>query len=779
MTPVKRPATWLFLGLILITLLCLHFDFTPTAVNDHPADTAFSVQNAYLHLGHIAAVPHSLGTPANDTVGAYIDSICRSMGLAVRRMPFLCSNPVSKGLVVGKGVNLIATLKGSGNAKKILVMGHYDSEPNALGAGDDGSSCAAMLETARALRTGPPLDPDVVFLFTNGEENGLLGATAFAQDSANIQDIGLVLNFDGRGDAGNCIMFRTSPHSHWLVDGYARAPIHHGTGSFYNELFNLLPNNTDFTPLLKAHVPGLDFAYVEGFTAYHNLTDNLANLDPRTLQEEGDNMLGTVRYFGHTDLGSDGSETRPNPGGTGKTAGNTHDNDTFFDIVGDLMVHYSPTLNFMLVLLTNLLVVFALGQGLYFRRIRIAQLLIGLPVFLATLAILYFAARWTLSGLRIMYPLYEGYYPNAYNGYSFYLALAAEAFLLFTLLYLWPLRRWSMHSLFMAVLILQLFLLDFLYRYIPAGVYWLYWPLIGSATVFPFLPNGKRKPKRMLLVMVALLPAILLLAPMLYSLAVTFDLQGEGAVVAVIMGLLLGLTLPLLSAAFRETRRPIPALGFTVFVVAAIIGIARGGYGTEKPLKTDLHYLVDKEKHTAFWISNAAQPDRWNKTFFGRLTIAPNPYTYPLEKFVGNGATITNTAPFVDLPTPVLVLNKGYEDTAAIADGQRRLYLHCEPPKGTNSIHLSFDPANPPTAITIDGKTQKGPLGWMDYVNPGPDPFDLIITCEQGKEFNVHLIARSMDLPAAAGFHGYPPDVIPFPGPYANTTMIVTSMQTP
>jgi hypothetical protein len=283
---------------------------------------------------------------------------------------------------------------------------------------------------------------------------------------------------------------------------------------------------------------------------------------------------------------------------------------------------------------------------------------------------LYFTARWTLSGLRIMYPLYEGYYPNAYNGYSFYLALAAEAFLLFTLLYLWPLRRWSMHSLSMAVLILQLFLLDFLYRFIPAGVYWLYWPLIGSAAVFPFLPNGKRKPKRMLLVVLALLPTILLLTPMLYSLAVIFDIQGEAAVVAVIMGLLLGLTLPLLSAAFRETRRPIPSLGFAVFVIAAIIGIARGGYSIEKPLKTDLHYLEDKEKHAAFWVSNAAQPDRWNKTFLSQPTRTPSPYTYPLEKFVGNGPTITDTAPFIDLPTPVLVINKGFEDTASVADGQ-------------------------------------------------------------------------------------------------------------
>ncbi|HEV2480203.1 MAG TPA: M28 family peptidase, partial [Puia sp.] len=264
MTPVKMIATWLFLGVLLVSCICLHIDFKPAAVNGHPADTSFSVRRAYAHLGRIAAVPHSLGTAANDSVGAYLDSVGRQVGLEVSRLPFTSIKPFSKGIVIGRGVNIAATLKGTGGGKKILVMGHYDSEPNALGAGDDGSACAAMLETARALRSGQPLNRDVVFLFTNGEEDGLLGASAFVRDSTNLKDIGLVLNFDGRGNAGNCIMFRASPNSHWLIDGYAHAPIHHVTGSFYNELFNWLPNNTDLTPFLRAHLPGLDFAYVEG-----------------------------------------------------------------------------------------------------------------------------------------------------------------------------------------------------------------------------------------------------------------------------------------------------------------------------------------------------------------------------------------------------------------------------------------------------------------------------------------------------------------------------------
>ena len=51
--------------------------------------------------------------------------------------------------------------------------------PRRAGAADDGSGVAALLETARALRAGPPPRNDVIFLFTDGEERGLLGSQAF------------------------------------------------------------------------------------------------------------------------------------------------------------------------------------------------------------------------------------------------------------------------------------------------------------------------------------------------------------------------------------------------------------------------------------------------------------------------------------------------------------------------------------------------------------------------------------------------------------------------
>jgi hypothetical protein len=748
MAAFQRLSTWLFLLLLLICWLVIRLDVTPAAVKDQPADTAFSVSNAFSNLKNIAREPHSLGTAANDTVRDYILSACKTLGLDVTPLPFRIAIPEYRGVVAARGVNIAATLHGAGHGKKILVMGHYDSEPNALGAGDDGSACAAMLETVRALRAGAPLPADVLFLFTNGEEDGLLGAQAFCRDSAQLKDIGLILNFDGRGDKGGCLMFRTSAENRWLIGEYARAKIHHGAGSLYSELLRLLPNNTDFSPFLQTHIPGLDYAFAEGFTAYHNRTDNVDNIDKNMMQEQGDDMLGSIRHFARIDLDV------PHAAGPG--------NATYFDILDGILVHYPPAVNFIFLLLANALVIFALVSGIYKKQIRLTHAALGLLIYLLTLVILYFLTSWSLDAIRAIWPLYLGYYPNAYNSYYFYLALAAEATAVFTFLYLWPLRKMSMPSLFISILVLLTILLDLCYRYIPGGIYFLCFPLIGSAAIFAF-----SKPSPILL-LIGALPAILFLAPLLYALAELFDVQPQAAMLAPMTALLLGLLMPLFSLTIRDTRWFIPATAFIVMVVAAGLGVLHGGYNRQEPLKTDLRYVAQPDEHQAWWVSRTTRPDRWNRSFFTQPSIKPTGYRYTLAAQPAN--ELFNPAPWLDLPGPSLVLTK---DT--VIGGHRHLYLHCQPAPGTTSIHMSFSADHPADSISINADNIPGPLGWLEYDAPPDQGFDLVITCTPAAPFTIDLTGRTMGLPAAAGFHGYPDDVIPTPASYANTTMVQRS----
>ena len=64
-------------------------------------------------------------------------------------------------------------------SSKPLPSGHYDSVPTSFGASHDGLGISVMLETLRTLKARVELRNDVVLLFSDGEEIGLLGAKAF------------------------------------------------------------------------------------------------------------------------------------------------------------------------------------------------------------------------------------------------------------------------------------------------------------------------------------------------------------------------------------------------------------------------------------------------------------------------------------------------------------------------------------------------------------------------------------------------------------------------
>lgn len=89
--------------------------------------------------------------------------------------------------------NIVATLKGTqaeSTNRIYVVSGHYDSmcrEPtdakcDAPGANDDASGTAAVLEMARVM-AAYSFDATIIFMTVPGEEQGLLGATHFAEEA--------------------------------------------------------------------------------------------------------------------------------------------------------------------------------------------------------------------------------------------------------------------------------------------------------------------------------------------------------------------------------------------------------------------------------------------------------------------------------------------------------------------------------------------------------------------------------------------------------------------
>src|SRR5216684_2664340 len=133
--------------------------------------------------------------------------------------------------------NIVATLKGiqpeSAN-RFYVVSGHYDSICNmptdakcdAPGANDDASGTAAVLEMARVMAKYK-FDATIIFMTVPGEEQGLLGATYFAETSkknnVNIEAMFTndIVGSSLGGNGGRDRYGRGGDHQAFLERGYA------------------------------------------------------------------------------------------------------------------------------------------------------------------------------------------------------------------------------------------------------------------------------------------------------------------------------------------------------------------------------------------------------------------------------------------------------------------------------------------------------------------------------------------------------------------------------
>ncbi|MFO0982892.1 MAG: M28 family peptidase, partial [Planctomycetota bacterium] len=307
---------------VALALIASLLPIVPAPVAADAAVGEFSSARAWSHLEHIAAEPHPLPSPAHARVHAYLVRTLRD--LAIQTEEWDIERELGDHRLRLR--NILARVPGSDPARKaVLLVAHHDSAPRAPGAGDDGAAVAALLETLRALAASPPLAADVLALFTDGEERGLLGAQACAGD-ARLASVGVVLNFEARGNRGASLMFETSTPNRGLIDAFAQAAPCPTGSSLMGDVYRRMPNDTDFTIFREHGFRGLNFAFIGGYDAYHQPWDSVANLAASSLQHHGAQMLALARRFATHEL----------QGGDPLDA-------VYFNL-GPLFVHYPATL---------------------------------------------------------------------------------------------------------------------------------------------------------------------------------------------------------------------------------------------------------------------------------------------------------------------------------------------------------------------------------------------------------------------------------------------------
>jgi len=250
--------------------------------------------------------PHPVSTDENAAVRGRILSELAALGIpATVYHGFGCNDVRTFGVITCASVNDILGDVKPGEGKAIVLMAHYDSVPAGPGAADDESGVATVIETARALKArGLDSKHPILALVTDGEEAGLLGAAAFLHDPALRARVGAVINVEARGNRGRSLLFQTSPGDGPLIDLYAESVANYATSSLYAEIYRLLPNDTDLTLFIRDGFPSFNFAFSENVAHYHTSLDRRENLDPQTLQQHGDNLLGIASALEQTDFAS-------------------------------------------------------------------------------------------------------------------------------------------------------------------------------------------------------------------------------------------------------------------------------------------------------------------------------------------------------------------------------------------------------------------------------------------------------------------------------------------
>lgn len=276
---------------------------TPTPVDASAPADQFSAGRAMADVRVLAREPHPTGTPANLAAIAEMERRLAELGFTTRRVVTPLPEKPAQRLAKWGGnpgapaISLVAIRPGGDAAvPAVALMAHHDSVWASPGAADDIAGVAAALEIARAIPQASQRR-DLVLIFTDAEELGLVGARAIYRDNEDpiAARTGVLINLESRGGGGRAMMFQTGPRNGELVRRLADVSPSASASSLAVTLYESLPNDTDFTPAKDRGIAGLNFAFIGDAWGYHSPLMTPDRLDQGALQHLGDSALAITR----------------------------------------------------------------------------------------------------------------------------------------------------------------------------------------------------------------------------------------------------------------------------------------------------------------------------------------------------------------------------------------------------------------------------------------------------------------------------------------------------
>jgi hypothetical protein len=358
MSPQKLSLSALFF-ISIFTLLQFILPVLPVA---QASPALFSTQKALEHLALISKLPRPPGSLQHSKTRDYIIQELTHLGLT----------PVVQNVdLPGTGEkleNVMARLSGSDSSGSVVLVAHYDTEVNTPGAGDNGTGTAILLEIARSLTLAGSLKNDIIVLFSDGEELGMLGTTAFVTEHPWMSNVRIAINFD-TFTFGPAFMWQTSSQNGWLIRQYLASVPQPMASSWLYDVSRLVPLDTDLTPFINAGVSGYNFSTSFLYPEIQTAQDQIGIVNPGSVQHAGEQGSVLAQYLAKADL-------------TQIKAPDL----IYFNLWGPLVVWYPVSWAMPIAIFTVLILFVVVGQGLKKHAISWHGVWQGILIFLLALS---------------------------------------------------------------------------------------------------------------------------------------------------------------------------------------------------------------------------------------------------------------------------------------------------------------------------------------------------------------------------------------------------------
>ncbi|MGQ3677855.1 M28 family peptidase [Tenacibaculum discolor] len=599
---MKSSRNYLAVLIIILTVYWSFNDIIPSVTSSKKeiSATEFSIDNALYHLKNISQKPHHTGSEEHKKVQDYLVKELKKLNLEPEIQYQTAINKKWRAATTTE--NIIARIKGTENGKALLLLTHYDSNPHSsLGASDAGSGVVTIVEGIRAyLATNKAPKNDIIILFSDAEELGLLGAQAFVENHPWAKDVGLVLNFEARGSGGSSYMLmETNGKNKTLLTEFLNAnPNYPAANSLMYGVYKKLPNDTDLTVFReKGNINGFNFAFIDDHFDYHTEQDSYERLNRETLLHQADYFTTSLNYFANADLTNLNSDT----------------DYIYVNFPFTKLLTYPFSWVLPMLIIAFLLFIVLIVVGIYKKKMTVIGVLKGFIPYILSLVLCIGISYGLWQLLLIIHPQYiDMLHGFTYNGYQYIIA--------FVLLNLWflfkvynKLKEAKAIDLLVAPITFGLFINVIIYMNLPGAGFFII-PVFASLLILAILLfMNINKASRATLFAIISIPTVYMIAPMIQLFPVALGLKTL-FISAVLLVFIFGLMLPV----FYQEKTKNGWQTLTGFLALLFFGYAtfNSGFSIEKKKPNSLVFIQNSDTNTSYWASHNKTLDGYTKQYF-------------------------------------------------------------------------------------------------------------------------------------------------------------------